>query len=391
VTVAVTAQRNARVRLALGLLAFVSLGLPDGLIGVAWPAVRKSFDLPLDALGPLLVATTLGYVCSSAANGWLRRRLDLGALLALSCTVSATSLAIYAVTPTWRLMVGAGTLAGLGAGAIDAALNAHVATHHSPRTLNLLHAFYGLGTTAGPLWMTSILLASHSWQRGYAAVALAQLVLGGAFLVTVRVWPRRQWPEGRQADAAATGKSVALTDPAVYLGITAFFLYTGIESACGAWLYSLLLDGRATPMAAAGAAASIFWGGLMLSRLAFGWLADRWPLEVTVRRAITGLVLAAATLALDFDDAANLASIAVLGAACGPIFPMLMAATPRRLGSAASARVVGYQVAAATLGASILPATLGVVARYAGLEIVPASLALLSIALGLVCRRLSEL
>jgi fucose permease len=385
------ARRSPRAQLLLCFLAFVSLGLPDGLIGVAWPAVRKSFDLPLDALGSLLIATTLGYVCSSAANVWLRRHLDLGALLALSCVATATSLAIYSVTPAWSVMVGAGALAGLGAGAIDAGLNAHVAMHHSPRTLNLLHAFYGLGTTAGPLWMTNVLLAGHTWQRGYLSVALAQLVLGIAFLATARVWPRREPLTGHQADRSTTGKAAALGDPAVYLGITAFFVYTGIESACGAWLYSLLLDGRATPMAAAGAAASVFWGGLMISRVSFGWLADRWPLDLTVRRSTVALALAAMMLALDLNDAINLASIAALGAACGPIFPMLMAATPRRLGNAASSRAVGYQVAAATLGASILPAMLGVVARSAGLEVIPLALAFLAIALGLVCRRLSEL
>ncbi len=387
---AITVQHSrARAPLVLCYLAFVSLGLPDGLTGVAWPAVRETFGLPLDALGPLLIAVTAGYVTSSVANGWLRRHLQLGALLALSCVATATSLLGYAIAPVWGLMVAAGSLAGLGAGAIDAGLNAYVATHHSPRTLNLLHAFYGLGTTTGPLLMTGVLLSGHSWRYGYAMVSLAQIALAVGFAASLRLWPPADPATGLAHRNDPVSHRATLGLPAVQLGIAAFFFYTGIEATCGAWLYSLLREARGAPMATAGSAVSIYWGSLMLSRVAFGLLADRWPLGLTVRRAVQTLFLGAAVLALDIGPMVDLAAIVVLGAACGPIFPLLMAGTPRRLDIAHSAHAVGYQVAAATLGASILPALVGVAAQGTALEAVPVALLTLTLVLGVACRGLS--
>src|SRR5262249_30603914 len=159
----------------LSALGFAALGLPDGVLGVAWPSMRDSFGLPLDALGALLVATTAGYVVSSAASGWILARIGIGTLLALSCAATALALCGYAWVPSWRAVVALGVLAGLGAGAIDAGINLYAATFHSPRTLSLLHTGYGLGTTLGPAIMTPLVAAGPGWRVGYAVLAAAQL------------------------------------------------------------------------------------------------------------------------------------------------------------------------------------------------------------------------
>ena len=177
-------QRRVGVLLALSYVGFVSLGLPDGLLGVAWPSIREQFRLELDALGPLLVATTAGYVFASFSSGRVLARMNLGALLGASCAAMAISLIGYAIAPAWFVMVGFGLFAGLGAGAIDAALNTYVATHHSPRTLNWLHACYGIGAASGPALMTGVLMAGDPWQRGYWMVALGQIALALCFFAT---------------------------------------------------------------------------------------------------------------------------------------------------------------------------------------------------------------
>ena len=166
-----------RLLLVLAFVAFISLGLPDGLIGVAWPSMRQSFGLPLDALGSLFVSTTLGYVTASFLSGAILRRIRLGALLALSCAATAAAMIVYSTASTWTVVVASGVVTGLGAGAIDSALNTFAAHNYSARTVNMLHAFYGFGTTIGPALMTAVLLRNAGWQRGYLIVGVAQLSL----------------------------------------------------------------------------------------------------------------------------------------------------------------------------------------------------------------------
>src|SRR5262245_45667173 len=173
--------RRRMALVALSFLGFASLGLPDGVLGVAWPSMRRDFGLPLDALGTLLVSTTAGYVTSSFLAGALLRRMSVGLLLALSCLTTGATLLGYAAAPVWAVVVALGASAGLGAGAIDAAINTFAATNFAPRTLHLLHAAYGIGTTAGPLWMTSVLMSGYGWQRGYLAIGAVQLLLALGF------------------------------------------------------------------------------------------------------------------------------------------------------------------------------------------------------------------
>jgi fucose permease len=375
--------------LLLGLagLGFVSLGLPDGLLGVAWPSLRASFGLAQDALGALLVATTTGYVLSSFASGPLLARLGLGALLALSCLATAGSLFGYAVADAWPVLVALGVVAGLGAGAIDAGINGYVATNHSPRALNLLHAGYGLGTTTGPALMTGLLMAGAPWQRGYAIVGASQLALGLAFGAT-----RRRWPEGSTTPSAHTpGAPLAhtLRLPTAWLNALAFTLYTGLEAAAGAWTYTLLSESRGVAMASAGSAVSLYWGALMAGRVAFAFSLASAPVGPLLGACMAGVALAALALALDLGSAASFAALAGLGFCAGPIFPSLIATTPPRFGPRHAPNVVGLSVAAAALGQALLPAALGVGAVSLGLELVPRALLVAALLLLLVSRGLA--
>src|SRR4029453_4991795 len=219
---------------------------------------------------------TSGYVFASFVSGRILARISVGALLAASCAATATSLAGYALAPTWWILVGFGVFAGLGAGAIDAGLNTYVATHHSARTLNWLHACYGIGAAAGPALMTAVLMEGHAWQRGYRIVAGAQIALALALAASRSLRPpattRTDAPDaGRaaHADAAAT-----LRLPAAWLGMTCFVLYVGLEQSAGAWAYSHLTEVRGLSTARAGAWVSIFWGGLMAGPVRFALGGD---------------------------------------------------------------------------------------------------------------------
>jgi fucose permease len=380
-------RRASWLLLGLSCVAFVGLGLPDGVLGVAWPSIRAEFGLPLDALGALLVAQTAGYMASSFVSGPLLSRLGLGALLALSCLGTAASLLGYAVAPVYAAMVALGALAGLGAGAIDAALNSHVARRHSARTVSLLHAFYGVGTSAGPALMTSVLMAGLVWQRGYVLVGAAQLALAAAFAATLRLWPAAETPEGEAVAAAPLRSTLRLRS--ARLGGATFFLYVGVEALAGAWIFSLLHQSRGVAMGAAGTAVSAYWAGLMLGRLAFALHPRRVSPSGIVGPCIGTAVLASALLALDPGQRIGLGAIGLLGFAFGPIFPALIASTPERAPGSHTANAVGLQIALAALGQSALPAGAGILAAASSLEAVP--LALLGATLLLwLCHRALE-
>lgn len=356
--------------LGLATLGFVSLGLPDGLFGVASPSIRAHFGIGPEDLGPLFVATTSGYVASSFVAGWLLARLRVGALLAVSCALTGASLLGTAGSPAWWGIVALGVLAGLGAGAIDAGINAFAAEHHSARVVSWLHACYGLGASAGPALMTAVLMAGLGWQRGYASVGGIVLGLAALFALSARRWPP---PAATSRSPSAPERAAMLQTlrlPAAWHAMAVFALYTGLEASAGAWAYSLYVESRGAAMDAAGGWVSLFWAGLAGGRVASGLALARWPGERLLRLALAGIGLSCALLALDVSAELGGAALGLAGFAMGPVFPLLIARTPARFGSAHAPNVVGFQIAAAALGQSGLPALLGVAAAARGLEVV---------------------
>ncbi len=358
-------------------LGFVSIGLPDGLTGVAWPSMRRHFGLPIDALGGLLVSYTAGYLVSSFNAGRTLSRTGVGALLALSCLATGASLLGYAIANHWWIVVSFAALAGLGAGSIDAGLNTYAATRFTPRMVNWLHAFYGLGALSGPLLMTAALHSGYPWQTGYAMVGFGQLTLAFAFGLT-----RSRWSEGNGIDKSAEDIAVEVTNsstlrlPVVWFSIAIFFVYSGLEAAAGAWAYSLLTEARGVQMLTAARWVSVYWGALTVGRVLSAIFAVRWPVRFLLRCCIAGQAAGALLIWLNLDSLSGLLGWAVIGLASGPIFPALITATRNHLGRSHIANAVGFQIAAAVLGQSLVPALVGVGARRLGLEVVaPALLA----------------
>jgi len=360
---------------ALAFLAFISLGLPDGLLGVSWPSIRAGFGLPLDALGLLLAFTTAGYLTSSFSAGRILRALPIGTVLALSTAAAATALLGFALTPAWPLMVVLGFLAGLGGGAVDAGLNAYGAANFSARTLNWLHAFFGLGTTLGPLIVTVVLSSGFSWRWSYVVVGSAQVMLALTFYLTRGRWLR----ESRVDPAYLAPPSPARTRdtlrrPGVWLGMLVFFIYTGVELVAGQWSYSLLTLERGVAAGAAGIWVSLYWGGLMVGRVLFGVIADRVPLAGTLRACMLATAVGALLFWLEPTRLLSLVGLVMIGFFLAPIFASLISLTPARVGVAHADSAIGFQIAAAGLGGAVLTGLVGIVARALGLWVVGASL-----------------
>ena len=367
--------------IGLSFLGFISLGLPDGLLGVAWPSMRQSFGTPLDALGALLLTTAAGYLLSSLSSGWVLDRLGVGGLLALSGFLTAVGLLGYAIAPAWWLMVWLGLLAGMGAGAIDAGLNTYAAIHHSPRFLNWLHASYGLGAAGGPAIMMAVLGAGQPWRLGYLIVGLLQALLGTCFLLTSPRWRMpepavRPLPDSPEpaADLVST-----LRLPLVWLSVALFLVYTGIEASAGQWSYTLFTEGRSAAPQVAGLWVSIYWGSLAGGRVLFGFLANRVDPVWLLRAAMLGVLSGSALVWLNPSETLAFLGLGLMGLASAPIFPSLISTTPQRLGPERAGVVVGFQVGAASLGIALLPGLAGLLAERLSLEIIPPSLVLASL------------
>ena len=187
--------------LLLAYFAFISLGLPDGLLGVGWPSMAAEFEVGTDAVGILLFAGTAGYLVSSVAAGFSIARLGVGRLLAVSTALTSLALAGYAISPSLGFLVPCALIAGFGGGAIDSGLNAYAAGAFGPKHMNWMHAFFGLGVALGPLIMTAVLSGGLSWHWGYGIVATGQVLLATAFAVTARSWAQR----GPQPSGPAAG------------------------------------------------------------------------------------------------------------------------------------------------------------------------------------------
>ena len=323
------------------------------------------------------MAFTSGYIAASFSCGFVLARIGLGTLLTLSTLLTAAGLLGYATTSFWWLFVSLAVVAGLGAGAIDAGINAYASLHLGPRLLNWLHACWGVGAASGPVIMTAVLQAGRPWQSGYRRVGLAQLVLAAVFAVTARTWSGNRREEGSALGPAvvrAAPATATLRRGATWLGALTFFVYTGLEGSIGVWSYTLLTEGRGAPGPLAGACVSAFFAGLTVGRLLAAVATGSVPVKSLLRGCLLTIAAAAALLAANVSHLASFAAVALAGFACGPVFPSLMSTTPARLGNEHVTSGVGLQVAAAAAGAALLPATVGVVARRVGLESVGALL-----------------
>lgn len=355
----------------LAFLAFISLGLPDGLVGPAWPSISTGFGVPIDALGVVVGAYTGGYLVSSFMGGALMRRMAMGTLLALATALAAAGLFGFAAAPSFAALVVAAAAAGASGGAIDAALNAFGAKYFSPRILNWLHGFYGIGATLGPLIVTAVLSADLGWQTSFFVVGAAQSVLALAFVLTRRAWDR-PGGEGQvdEATVAAAATLVTLARPRVWLGMAVFALYAGIEISVAHWSFSVLTLGRGVPEVTAGFYVALYWGSLTAGRLGFGIIANAvdlvWALAVAIVLAATGAFL----FWLDPFLAAAPIGMAVMGFALAPIFASLISLTPHRVGAAHADTAIGFQIAAAAVGGAVFTAAIGVAADAMGLRVI---------------------
>lgn len=370
----------------LSFIAFISLGLPDGLLGVAWPSIRNTFSLRLDALGILLFASTTGYIISSFLSGRLIARLGVGGTLAGSCFLTGAGLFGYTLVPQWWMMVMLGIVAGLGAGAIDAGLNTYVASNFGEGLMQWLHASFGVGVTLGPIIMTVGLNWFNSWHWGYRNVGTAQIVLALCFMLTISMWQQKSdHPHESHENSRITDYKTPLMETLqhsiVWMSLLLFFIYTGVEVSFGSWTYSLLTLSRGVPTEVAGLWSGSYWATFTVGRILAGLLTRRLGVKTLLVTGQLAATFGAVLLWWNPFPTASIVAVSIIGFALAPIFPALVSTTSSRVGGHHAANTIGMQISAAGLGGAVVPGLAGVLAQNTSLEAIPVYLTCLFVVL----------
>jgi fucose permease len=301
----------------------------------------------LSDLGVLIAVSTVGYFVAGVIAGRLTTRFGLGDLLTAAMAMGTISLIAHAAARSWPVLILASVGIGFTGGLIDSTINAYVALNHGARTMNLLHASFGVGATSGPLLVAVALARGLSWRTAYVVLAGVEILL----LVTVWV-VRDRWPGIPEHDPGTVHGPRGGTHVAVLLGV--FFLYVGLEVAAGQWSYSLLTQSRGIDEFVAGVWVASYWGGLTGGRLALGVIGNRLRGSTILGMSMAGTLLGIAILWWD-PAALGVLGLPVIGLSLAGVFPTLVSLTPAWVGSDRSPSVIGYQIAASSLGAASLP------------------------------------
>ena len=360
------------------LVLFITLGLPAGVIGVAWPHMRASLGAPLAGLGILLAAFTVGYFVASAGSGPVTFRFGTATLLVGGCALASIGSLGLSLAGQWWIVPLMGLVLGAGSGLIDAAVNAHVSLNRGVRYMGWLHASWALGAALGPPLVVISLAATGSWRASFAALAVAFLAVG--LIVGSR---RRDWihTASIQRHAVTTTPVPAEYRRALVVLTCLCFLGGGLEATAGDWSYTQLTVGRSLSAGLASTSASLFWAGLAAGRVALGLLGNRVAPIRLLDAGITVATVAAVAFWLAPTLVSALVALPVLGAAVSLIFPLLLSITPTRVGATMTPHAVGYQLAAGTLGGGGIPALTGLALQAAGLLALGPVLATISVAL----------
>lgn len=358
-------------------LTFVSLGLPDSLLGSAWPVMYPELGAPVAAQSALSMLISACTIVSSLATAKLVRRWGTGRLVATSVGLTAAAILGFSACKEFWQLVALAVPYGLGAGAIDSSLNNYVAIHYGPRHMSWLHCCWGIGTSVGPVAMGWALAGPMSWHGGYLVIGIAQAAITAVLFCSLPLWKRStgEKDEGESAsnDAAEKpGYGALLRLPGAGAVIASFGCYSALESSCGLWIASLLVLARGVGEAQAASMVALFYLGITAGRFLAGVVADRIAGPQMIRIGQGVIALGIAALAAGGSDTAVLSiAIALIGLGCAPIYPSIVALTPSRFGEAASQGMVSLQMACAYVGSTFFPPVCALVVGAGGAALLP--------------------
>lgn len=383
-------------------LAFISLGLPDSLLGVAWPVMQLEYGVPLETAGLLFMTIAAGTIISSLASGVLLKRFGTGNVTFVSCLMTAGALLGFTFSPSLAWLIVCAIPLGLGAGSVDAGLNNYVATHYKAHHMSWLHCFWGVGATLGPFIMSQSISEQSSWRQGYLVIAGVQFALVVILFFTLPLWNKVSRKSYVMSDNEPDDLKSALDDEVgknvkplrirgVKLALLSFLFYCGIEATIGLWGSSYLVNIKELPVTMAAKWVSLYFAGITVGRFITGFITLKVSNRTLIRAgqltALTGAIL----LFLPFPTSFSLVGFILIGFGLAPIFPCMLHETPVRFGKEHSQSIMGYQMAVAYSGTMIVPPFLGFMASHSTIGIFPFFLVLLVAAMLLGSEKLNVL
>lgn len=384
----------ATLLLALLYVAFVSLGLPDSLTGSAWPVMHQDLGVALSSAGVITMIISFGTVVSSLLSDRLTAKFGTGAVTAVSTLLTALALFGFSVSNAfWQLCIIALPY-GLGAGAIDAALNNYVALHYSSRHMSWLHGFWGLGALISPYIMGACLTGSLGWRGGYRTVSIIQTVLTAILFVSLPFWRKttqKLEEKDKRVEKALGLKRVFKLKGVVWL-LVAFFCYCAAEATAMLWASSYLVRNRGISEETAATFGSLFYIGMTAGRMLCGFVTEKLGDKKLIRIGAAGMLLGIALLALPVQtDVFALAGFVVIGFGCAPVYPSIIHQTPTSFGEENSQSVIGIQMASAYIGTTFMPPLFGLIAQYIDIGLLPIYLLLFTVFMFVCTERLNAI
>ncbi len=373
-------------------MAFIGLGLPDGLLGAAWPTIQTDIAAPLSAAGIVSVIITVGTIISSLLSDRLTRRFGTGSVTAVSVATTAAALFGFSqVTAFWQICLWAIPY-GLGAGAVDAALNNVVALHCKARHMSWLHAFWGVGASTGPYIMSGFLAGPHSWHGGYIAVGATQILIVIVLFCSLPLFKRLHTyaTPGVGSDVPLRTRDVWRV-AGVKAVVIAFFAYCAAEMTLMLWTSSYLHIHRNVDVETAASLAGLFYLGMMLGRFANGFLAEKFSDTILIRVGIGVTFAGTLSVALPLPIGITAIGLLIIGIGCAPIYPCIIHSTPLRFGADRSGAIIGIETAGAYAGSCVVPPLFGLLGEHVWMGAFPFFIAAFIMLLAVMMHRVNKL
>lgn len=373
-------------------LAFISLGLPDSVLGIIWPEMRKEILQPVEALSGVTLVIVAFTSLSAFISGRIIRKIGTGPLTFFCGAMTGLGLIAISYIHSYPALILVAVPLGAGAGAVDAALNNYVSEHYQPRYMNWLHSFWGLGAIAAPLLVTALITSGSSWRFAARTIAAVQLGISLILFFALPAW-RKQERVAAVAAAHTPRDSIlhSLRVKGVWASMLLFFLYCGVEYSMINWAASYMLEHKRIGLTYAGAAQSLLFAGLTAGRILAGFVVGRTGNRKLVYAGMSIALIGAALLAVAKKPIFCVSCAALIGLGYAPIYPCMMHESAARFPGSANKDITGYQVAAAGLGVAVIPVSLGYASKWLTLSIMPAGvIALLAVSL-LIFRRLNQI
>lgn len=365
-------------------LAFISLGLPDALLGSSWTVIHLELNTSLEFAGVIAMIISGGTIISSLLTSRIIRRFQTGKVVVVSVALTAMSLVGFSISTSISMLILFAIPLGLGAGAVDAVLNNFVALHYKPRHMNWLHCFWGVGATGGPLILAMYLGSSGTWRDGYMTVGIIQFILVAVLIATLPLWRNiASGNKDRKSDSSEfVSNRKAFDIKGVKLALLTFLCYCSLEAGTGLWAASYLTVQKGLDVSSAALWVAMYYGGITVGRFVSGLISEKVRGENLIRAGLAIITFGIVLIMLPLPTLFSTSGLVLIGLGCAPIYPSMIHLTPSRFGKNASQSIIGLSMAFAYIGTTFMPPLLGAVSSVLTLKILPYGL--LIFALGMI-------